>query len=133
MTRIEALRAELKCREMVLCTELEWWEVVRLDGVVSNYPDFSYPAACYTFAIGIVEGKPVWEGDKLYGDLGESRLADNYMIFPGTWSWHPPKQKTVMIELPIYAVQELAKLIGHEADFLNIAGILCRTELDKLK
>ena len=60
----------------------------------------------YRASIAEVEGKPVFEGDELYGYFGLKFKASksfnwNYQIESGDYpvSWNPPAPKTVMVEL----------------------------------
>lgn len=68
MTKIESLRMELKCREMVDGTELDWWEVIRHNPTKQNLANTlnAYYPENVELALGIIEGKPVWKGDMLY-------------------------------------------------------------------
>ena len=97
-----------------------------------NYDD-------YKFALGVVEGKPVFEGDELYGYGGVK------FTVPSEWkhhdteqfkcSWNPPKPKTIMIELLVYDVELIARL-SHTGDNVSIFENVteaCRKALDSLK
>lgn len=131
MNKIDALRTELKCREMVEGTNLNWWDVVTFDGNTSSSPwSFDYPLDQYEFAIHIIEGRPVFKGDELFMDgekltvvskhptcdslqwVGDSVFGNEPSLLgmPAChWSWLPPKQETVMVELPIEVVEYYAK------------------------
>lgn len=109
MNELEATRAKLKCLEMVDGTSLKWWKVITVEGFTESFnapPEFNLGSSEYVIALGIVEGKPVWEGDKLffnsggYFEINPTMIsAANVPLAKGCWSWHPPKPKTVMIEL----------------------------------
>ena len=54
------------------------------------------------FALAIVEGKPVFEGDVLYDVYGEKFKADNVMakyLFE-TCTWTPPKPANITVTIP---------------------------------
>lgn len=84
-----------------------------------NYPE------TYSFAIGIVEDKPVFVGDVLYTKDGE---AKNAVASPQTrwrdFSWNPPKPKTVMVEL---LVEDAEWLTSGRCD--STIAIACRKAL----
>lgn len=80
------------------------WLCVRTDGVIfKDHPKFILKYQEYTFAITVLEGKPVFIGDKLYSvitgqgytvsDLSTSCMMKNY-------TWTPPtKKRTFIVEL----------------------------------
>lgn len=116
MNKIEALELELAARKLVDGTELDWWKAIRLRGICPFIaePSFSHHAHKleYEFAIGILEGKPVWEGDIYYdGNSGYKTVASE-VHSKNYWakcSWNPPKPATVMVELPIDFVRMCAE------------------------
>ena len=68
-----------------------------------DYIYFSLPPGEYSFAIAIVEDRPVFEGDVLYNEFGKL-AAGSYKPCGESWSWNPPKKKTFMLngeELPL--------------------------------
>ena len=100
-------------------TDVKPWECVKLDGrIMICHPKFEYKPDIYTFAITILEGKPVFVGDRLYANnctqplmiKGNSEQSGylsvgnctNYDI--SILSWTPPiKKRTFMFgdkELP---------------------------------
>ena len=128
MTKIEALRLELAAREMVEGTGLEWWEVLKWDTGVAGIhcalrdkPQLLLAKNDYfKLALGIVEGKPVWNGDTLWHPTEGAVLAnDNWgkelfnhngkVCYIEHLSWNPPKPKTMAVELSYEAVQYFAK------------------------
>lgn len=121
MTKIEELELELAARKIVEGSELEWLAVIRHRPTKNNlaYPLEVYFTEHVEIALGIIEGKPVWEGDTLYFPSGESIIAKSYTALNikagGVFdlSWNPPKPKTVMVELPINIVQEIATTHSH--------------------
>lgn len=142
MNEIEALRAELKCREIVEGTQLGWWQVVKVKLIYGSTTtsfipimDFKFDKddyVKYEFALGILEGKPVFEGDELWHNAESSNLIkvniDNASAIRNGWfSWNPPKKKTVMIELSMQAVEYYAK-----DDFRSEVGGACRKALNEL-
>ena len=82
--------------------------------------DFSSSTEHYEFPLAIVDGKPVFKGDRLY-------TSDGYLIEVGLYStsqgvrlswnppWNPPKPKAICIEIPFDYAKFLASL-GHCGD-----------------
>ena len=65
---------------------------------------FTATPASYTFALAIVEDRPVFAGDALYDKAGIKYPASRWMGWNYEWSWNPPKKKTFMLngeELPL--------------------------------
>ena len=81
-----------------------------------DYPEFDADPEYYTFAVTILEGKPVFVGDKIYANnctsalTVEGRCEQNGYIFVGNCtnydisilSWNPPKKTFMLndVELP---------------------------------
>lgn len=72
----------------------------------SGHPAFANPPRHYEAAIGIVEGKPVFEGDVLYDAAGRACTAPwasrgIKMGFPkgNHWSWNRPTKNLVTVDL----------------------------------
>lgn len=143
MNELEATRAKLKCLEMVEGTGLDWWNVVkiRIKSYVDNtsvscfIPTFNfdfeyYENATYEFALGVVEGKPVWNGDRLYDSTGcvftAKTIEDGRMhgyITPNIVrvmpielvSWNPPKPKNEKAD----KLRELLTIQKQSCDCIN--------------
>lgn len=135
MTELEATRAKLKCLEMVEGTELNWWNVVRMKSnkglFVESSPDFMcYEINIYEFALGVVEGKPVWEGDEIYRLDGHKFTACEYGMSRcdhNKLSWNPPQPKTVMVELLIEDAEDMARQRAFDSARIAVA---CRKALE---
>lgn len=103
MTKIEALELELKARKMVEGTELDWWSVIKFRGfitaILEHPPLFTHGVANYELALGIIEGRPAWEGDQPYfrGNKVMLYSTSPYDFKDMGWSWNPPTQKTATI------------------------------------
>ena len=86
-------------------TDVKPWECVKINGTVMiHQPDFKCDPNCYTFAITILEGKPVFVGDKLYSksDGSEFIFGQNTDFYDATLT-PPPKKRTFIlngVELP---------------------------------
>lgn len=152
MTELESTRAKLKCLEMVEGTKLNWWDVVRFDGCNSgHYLSFGSDRK-YEFALGVVEGKPVWEGDRLYDSTGcvftAKTIEDGSMcgyITPNIVrvmpielvSWNPPSPKTVMVGLPIedveYYASERKLTLAEIEGMIDRRALACKKALKNLK
>lgn len=131
MTKIEALELELKARKMVEGTELDWTEVLhhkRLEHTPIALEH--YELSDIELALGIIEGKPVWEGDELY--YHEYKVQANKHHEPCLigWSWNPPAPKTIMVELDYDVVVHTAGLRPDIAPALTKA---CRKALEEMK
>lgn len=128
MTKIEALRTELKCREMVEDTGLDWWRAIRHPAFKFDNPHLeSYHLYELDFALGSIEGKPVWEGDIIYAADGKACLAQRHYEYPGSWSWTPPKPQIPEGftpwsggECPVAPDTEVEVLLAHEESHWNI-------------
>lgn len=124
MNELKATRSKLKCLEMVEGTDLKWWEVVRYATANArpfvNVINFQFDISDYEFALGVVECKPVWKGDKLWSRffnkwvIISDQLTDGYLktnineysnVSIETLSWNQPKPKTLMVDLPIEYVE----------------------------
>lgn len=112
MKEIEATRMKLAAMELVEGTEIKWWTVLRCAKYKDVYdfqPVFDSPYG-YELALGIIEGKPVWEGDELYyGDKKTTATAAQGGHFTG-WSWLPPKPKTAPVYLLVDDIEYWKKL-----------------------
>lgn len=100
-------------------TDVKPWECVLVNkSKLSKHPDFLYSPENYTFAITILEGKPVFVGDQVYANNCTKPLKihglseqSGYLFVGGCahyaisiLSWTPPiKKRTFMLgdkELP---------------------------------
>ena len=80
------------------------WRCVKVEGMPLNEePRFIFHSSRYSFAIAILEDKPVFVGDKVYSKFDGMELrVDPSGSDWATVSWNPPK-KTFMLngeELP---------------------------------
>ena len=80
------------------------WRCVKVEGMPLNEePRFIFHSSRYSFAIAILEDKPVFVGDKVYSKFDGMELRVDPSGFDwATVSWNPPK-KTFMLngeELP---------------------------------
>ena len=105
MKKSDLYREWARVLDMCEGTNIKPWWCVRQPRTkelhrTDRMPDFSMRPADYEFMVAILEDKPVFVGDKLYGkysntfytvskemiDRGEHDYSDdNY------WSWNPPK------------------------------------------
>lgn len=70
------------------------WECVRLHGQSGGtHPEFTHSPGCYTFALTVLEKRPVFVGDRLYGkNLPITVLANEHFNL-GDYTWTPPTPK----------------------------------------
>lgn len=120
MNKIEALRREADMRALVEGTGLCWEQCVKHNGNIGK-PKLGYhfadPAECYEFALAVVEGKPVFDGDILYIPNGGKFTAGakafvRLKAYLPKLSWNPPKPKTVTIKLTQEEAEELCEYIS---------------------
>lgn len=146
MNELEATRAKLKCLEMVDGTGLDWWKVVKstTSEKLSIPPTFGDDKERYELAIGVLEGKPVWEADTLYLKSNGIKviaqrgfawtIANGRSYEFSECSWNPPKPKTVMVELTVEDAQRLADVTSYIAvDLSSNLEAACRKALEELK
>ena len=80
-------------------TNVKPWECVKLGNVFRRehgHPGFGGDPDDYTFAIAILEGKPVFVGDEIYYKLDGKKvqIGTGGIIFnENNWSWTPPQKK----------------------------------------
>ena len=137
MTELEATRLKLQALELVEGTGLNWWEVIRN---LYSKEGFNTPPALnvepkdYELALGVIEGKPVWEGDKLWcAEYPCKQEISALTIHRFKWSWNPPKPATVMVELLVEDAEKWAQIVSNKSTsiYQNIAEA-CRKALEKL-
>ena len=70
------------------------WECVRLHGYTGGtHPEFTHNPDYYTFALTVLEKRPVFVGDRLYGkNLPITVLANEHFNL-GDYTWTPPTPK----------------------------------------
>lgn len=125
-------------RVIDLCegTKVKPWECVRIDnGIYHTYkdhPSFNTEPERYTFALAIVDDRPVFKNDYIYVGLCGDKYSANkelfYMYRGNFFSWNPPKPKTVMVELLREDAEEITK---YPTAWKNIAEA-CKKALNEL-
>lgn len=142
MKEYEAYRAIADVQEMCEGTNVCW-----VDCFKSQIPFFMGNAIQSLIlnmaepAIEIIEDKPVFAGDKLWvvnpEAIGFNQQFEIYSVHTfkhkASWSWNPPKPKTVMVEMPIglcecYANSHCIPTLEYEVFVTN-----CKTALGNLK
>lgn len=123
--------------KMIEGTSLTIGECVKVDNIMSGakvygkgVPTFNSSPEHYDFALFLVEGKPVFEGDVLYSKIICAAIAiTNLWEFQDhTLSWNPPKPKTVMVELPINMANCYAIMQNQDISVLSEA---CKKALEE--
>ena len=113
MKKSEFFRKAADCIEM--CESAGIAPTAKYDGATQHCEFSARFYDRYEFPLAIVEGKPVFAGDKLYGDKGGIFTAHECLTIHGgseKLSWNPPKPKTVTIELPYLEAIELRNHLG---------------------
>lgn len=147
MKPIDAVRLQLKAMELVEGTELEWWEVIRdkTSKKAFNYhPALDCHVSQYELALGVIKGKPVWEGDQIYTSYNRKFVAheeDRERLDWAACTWLPPTPKTAMVELLVGDIEYWIKLGNTNpgtipsiyVDASNRFYAACRKTLEGLK
>jgi len=125
-------------------TGLEQFDCMKYMGCIyrdhngSRNPSFDRPASEFSFALAIVEGKPVFEGDVLYFDgtcvaadiFVHRATADCIVDQKGDcWSidklhWTPPKPKTITVTIPYDAAKEFSVQTFWNNQFIAIQNAI---------
>lgn len=123
-----------------------WMKLVRFNMMVYN-PITAFYGTNFEYALGVVEGRPVFEGDTLWNvpnnfSFVVSRVTKMYLgeadcFFSSApkyrcgWikdcSWNPPKPKTIDVPMPIELAEYYAEYQG------NRMGLVCRKALEAIK
>jgi hypothetical protein len=136
MTLAELYLEAARVAKMIEGTNLRIANCFKLDGepFKGYYINFDDSPDRYEACLAIIEGKPVFKGDELYQDgikqiSGLTRFIVNNGI---SWSWNPPKPKTVMVEL---LVEDAQYVIGEAFNSQHVKRIehACRKALGELK
>lgn len=131
--RILELESHMHWNKLILLHEMPYGE--------TQIPNFEIPEN-WSFAITVIEGKPVFIGDKLWHiELGQITLDSwrdiGYRFQICNLSWNPPKPKTVMVELPIKFAEYYANMRALSLSEIEerhaIVGNACLKSLEKLK
>ena len=151
---IEAIELELAARKLVEGTDIPWFKCIKHCGREFHKPPlFITPRRYFKLALGIVEGKPAFKDDFLFNYQGErckivSRMDNSLQWESGdtkhpiygmpleTWSWNPPKPKTVMVELTVDDVlDEIKEYERSHTTTMRIGRRVeaCRKALENLK
>ena len=141
MTKIEALELELAARKMVEGTKLSWLAAVRHQPTKNSlaYDLEAYYIEHVELALGVVEGKPVWKGDALYCGSTRYTVVSTHGELHGmpiaSWSWKPPKPKTVMVELLVEDAEAFYAAYGsmHIGYSRGRIARACRKALEELQ
>lgn len=102
MNELEATRIKLKCLEMVEGTRVEWWGCLRYNLNTFTYEPLllSRDVSDYQISLGLLEGKPVFEGDQVYCNGDIVYATETCDFSHSSWSWNPPKPKPEPIPAP---------------------------------
>lgn len=141
MKEIEATRLKLKAMELVEGTGLKWWKCVRRNSVqLADEYSVRYEMAHFDnfeLALGLIEGKPVWEGDGYYDPQGFKWIArkdrDFANYYWGTCTWLPPAPKTAPVYLLVEDIKHWSKYNAEWHEQSNRLYEACRKTLKELK
>ena len=140
MKKSDLYREYARIVDMCESTNIKPKECVKHGGfTLSRYDkDFNHLPDSYSFAIAIVEGMPVFEGDVLYGPDGikftvnslHCRRYTGYALC--SCSWNPPKPKEVTITISREDAEGIAKLLDDNTVhfyWLNNIAKVCKEAL----
>lgn len=91
---------------MARAAGIDPWLCVKHRGMVcKEHPAFTSEPEAYTFAPTVLEGKPVFIGDKLWSKFQNRQyvMDDKFVSDPQNWTWTPPtasctpKKRTFML------------------------------------
>jgi len=107
-TKADLHREFARVIDMTNSTELQPHECVKMAGmgvVKIKNPCFHNNPQAYSFALAIVEGKPVFPGDTVYNKItGEKCIVGSLWKIFDNVSFNPPKPKKLVlngVELPM--------------------------------
>lgn len=114
----------------------DWRKMVKVKWAGGVYKTIEveklYAEYTYRFALGVVEGKPVFEGDTLW-HCNREFTADEHlpdyildMKNPQELSWNPPKPKTVTVELLREDAEELSLNTPMSAIHRRVTQACCK-------
>lgn len=77
------------------------YQLVKVEGTcISFMPEFSLPKECYSFAVSIVEGEPVFPEDIVYNKRSGQIWEGADILDPLNWTWVKPTITLNGIEIP---------------------------------
>lgn len=138
MKQSELLRKQADMMDMAEKHGIEWKKLIKIRiGRTDKYDTFdNYLEECIMddvdckFALGVVEGKPVFAGDTLYTCGVPYRFRDGDNVCDG-FSWNLPKPKTILVELLV----EDAEWAANNRSYFPYARISdsCSKALESIK
>lgn len=91
--RSELYREYARVIDLCEGTRVKPSECVKIQGVlIGGDPEFITHPECYTFALAIVEDKPVFVGDVLYNAHNEKVVITTSQGNFSNYTWNPPKK-----------------------------------------
>lgn len=102
------------------------WECVRSFGKSdwSKRPEFTDPPKYYTFAITILEGKPVFYDSEIYSKYSGNRLIAGEIfekdLSADFFTWTPPAKKRTFVLNCVELPCPIQNSIGCRLDFLGV-------------
>lgn len=140
MKPIDATRLQLKAMELVEGTGLEWNICLRnkISHAHTSLNLYLYDSNDLELALGIIEGKPVWEGDTLWYTPGIGspltiKIDGGHNLKLSGWSWLPPAPKTAMVEFLVEDIKHWSKYNAEWHEQSNRLYEACRKTLEGLK
>lgn len=98
-----------------------------------SYVSFILDEDRYEFPLAVVEGKPVFAGDKMYNTNTGCELSvhPEWTTCWDSLSWNQPKPATVMVELPVSVAEKWAN--PENFSLLSVTDVqeACRKALEK--
>jgi len=131
-TRADLHREIADVCDMIEGTDLELSHCFKVDGNKGYcFLNFESVPSSYEPCLAIVEGKPVFKDDVLYGPDGSRHTVRNpYQFNFNVMSWNPPKPRTVMVELSSEAIKEFSRCDANNMYFKELVAS-CKKALEE--
>ena len=139
MKKSDLYREYARVIDMCEGTGLEQFDCMKYMGCIyrdhngSKNPSFDRPASEFSFALAIVEGKPVFEGDVLYDSKGNKyNIPSGAEWYWNNYSWTQPKPATITVTIP-YAVAKSFLEVDKISEMMPIMEVLNNAIKEALK
>jgi len=134
MKKSDLYREYARVIDMCEADEISTYGCVKHNGIpLSGVPYFNNEPAKWEFALAIVEGKPVFEGDVLYDSKGNKyNIPSGAEWYWNNYSWTQPKPATITVTIP-YAVAKSFLEVDKISEMMPIMEMLNNAIKEALK
>ena len=99
MKKSDLYREWARVLDMTEAAGVSWFGFYKIDGISQNYvPDFKLDPARYSFAVAVLEWKPVFVGDVVYHKESGNKIIINVglsSILAINFTWKKPRTITI--------------------------------------